>query len=365
MIRKIFGILLSLTFIFGTFAQGYAATEKTFSKPVVIEKTGRYRILSGRWEGSVSASKEKPRAVILVKSGFRGQIVLENVTVDVSGEGADYVCAMQIEPGAHPDIILKGRNVLKSGKFRAGIEVPVKAKVAIGSGSGGSLTAWGGYSAAGIGGGGGMSCGSVSLGEDVALEQNAGPRITASGGEGAAGIGGGRDGNGGVVTVCGGLTDAYGNGEAQDIGRGENGKAGKTAPQGGRLLRYDRVDWDTDDTEIRQEIMVRALNHDRPESICIHLEEPVTGDIYMKNILLPGRGAEIASYLYLPWNVRTVTFSYTVTETYKRQTYSYFEGNQTETKTEAIEMDSQTYNIDNIAGVSVVTIDPGTYWRYR
>ena len=76
---------------------------------------------------------------------------------------------------------------------------------------GGIITATGGYNGAGIGGGSECDCGDIII---------YGGKVTATGGNRAAGIGNGSGGNGGSITVYGGKVTAYGNGGGMALGGG-------------------------------------------------------------------------------------------------------------------------------------------------
>lgn len=307
--NRMLSVLLALILCIATFVPVSAASSETFSKQIVVKESEGLRYIFGKWVGNLSASKEKTQAVILVKSGYKGQLILDNVTIDLSKTDSDYVCALKIEEGANPEIVLRGKTILKSGKYCAGIEVGTKAKVRIGGG--GSLFATGGYNAAGIGGSSGKSCGKIYIGENIVTENDSNPRITANGGANSAGIGGGSNGNGGIVEISGGLINAVGNGEAQDIGYGVNGKAGRTTVQAGRLLRYNRIDWDTNDSKQRQEIKFQSSLNENANSIYIEIESPIVCQLDMETVPLPEGGVESGvSYAYLPIEAKTVTLTY-------------------------------------------------------
>jgi hypothetical protein len=99
------------------------------------------------------------------------------------------------------------------------------------AGQGGTLTARGGSSAAGIGGGVGRSSGTLIIRESV---------VVAYGGDlgadsGGAGIGGGRGGSGGSLTVSSGSVFAFGGQGAAGIGGGFGGSGGKLIINGGSV----------------------------------------------------------------------------------------------------------------------------------
>ncbi len=79
--------------------------------------------------------------------------------------------------------------------------------------NGGIVTAYGGNDGAGIGGGHERDCGDITI---------YGGTVTATGGNLGAGIGNGYEGNGGSITVYGGTVKAYGNG-SMALGGGSRG----------------------------------------------------------------------------------------------------------------------------------------------
>ena len=90
----------------------------------------------------------------------------------------------------------------------------------------GKLTAKGRNYSAGIGGGNGGACGTVTVN---------GSKVTATGDTGGAGIGGGADGAGGTVTVNGGKVTATSNNGGAGIGGGSNGACGTVTVNGGEV----------------------------------------------------------------------------------------------------------------------------------
>ena len=93
---------------------------------------------------------------------------------------------------------------------------------------GGTIKAYGGTHAAGIGGGDGID------GADVTIN---GGHVEAYGGDDAAGIGGGEGGNGGTVTITGGYVYAQGGWEyGAGIGGGQDGKGATVTITGGTVI---------------------------------------------------------------------------------------------------------------------------------
>jgi hypothetical protein len=117
-------------------------------------------------------------------------IVLEDVNLDLSA--ADDAAAFEIQ-GASVNLTLLGTNTLKSGKNKAGLQVPEGSSLTITAASSGSLEAEGGEYGAGIGGGYNNGAGAISV---------KGGMVIATGGQYAAGIGG-RYGAGSIGEISG------------------------------------------------------------------------------------------------------------------------------------------------------------------
>ncbi|MEA5143678.1 MAG: Ig-like domain-containing protein [Oscillibacter sp.] len=190
--------------------------------------------------GYIITGSDTSSNTITVTGGTQ-DITLSGVNIDVSNidvsnlsEGNIYYgvcpCAFSISSGASVNLALGDTNTLKSGRGRAGLEVPEGALVSI-AGTG-SLTAVGGNSddmkssGAGIGSGYSAGCGIVNI---------SGGTVTATGGSGdfggfsgGAGIGGGYKGSGGIITISGGTVTAIGGsdevfGGGAGIGSGNGG----------------------------------------------------------------------------------------------------------------------------------------------
>ena len=142
-------------------------------------------------------------------------------------------CAFDIT-GSSVNLELAGSSTLQSSSsVCAGLQCPDGAAVTISSspvlsdgsdGAVGSLTAKGGYTGAGIGGGSGENGGTIRI---------EGGTVNALGNEAAAAIGGGNDGNGGDITISGGEVTASGSWRGAGIGGGRNGDGGQIAITGG------------------------------------------------------------------------------------------------------------------------------------
>ena len=154
-------------------------------------------------------------------------LTLKDVKIDVSDTGGDNFefeddqrgkAALSVQGKGNVEIELDGDNELKSGASRAGLEKTSTGKLTLKDDNkeAGSLTATGGASAAGIGGG------YLGDGRDITIT---GGTVDATGGDnGGAGIGGGAEGGGGNnITIKGGTVTATGGGYRGNSGAGIGG----------------------------------------------------------------------------------------------------------------------------------------------
>ena len=154
-------------------------------------------------------------------------LTLKDVKIDVSDTGGDNFefeddqrgkAALSVQGKGNVEIELDGNNELKSGASRAGLEKTSTGTLTLKDDNkeAGSLTATGGASAAGIGGG------FQGNGENITIT---GGTVDATGGYGSAGIGGSNGGSGNNITITGGTVNATSN-DGAGIGGG-NGGVGK------------------------------------------------------------------------------------------------------------------------------------------
>ena len=151
-------------------------------------------------------------------------LTLKDVKIDVSGTGKydrwgnseKGKAALSVQGKGNVEIELDGKNELKSGVYRAGLEKTSTGTLTLKDDNqkddnqkAGSLTATGGKYGAGIGGGEGGN------GEDITIT---GGTVNAASGDGA-GIGGGYKGNGKNITITGGTVNAA-SGDGADIDGG-------------------------------------------------------------------------------------------------------------------------------------------------
>jgi hypothetical protein len=169
-----------------------------------------------------------PYARVMVNPGVVADIVMEDLTLDVSTvSGLQSASAFQIRPGAAVTLRLAGKNFLRAGGDYAAIEVPEGASLTITSAAGdgalsGSLEAISENGGAGIGGGSGKSGGSVTI--------NGGTIHAKS--TSAAAIGGGSDSDSGAIVINGGVVSTDTGTSSAGIGGANTGLADVTITGG-------------------------------------------------------------------------------------------------------------------------------------
>lgn len=144
-------------------------------------------------------------------TGGSQAVTLENVTIRPVQE-ADYagIIPLHVAVGAELALTLSGTNLLEAGKDSAAVNVPSGAAITIGSDGSGVLTARGGHSSYGHGGGAGIGGSAFERCGEVIIN---GGTINAIGTKGGAGIGGGwqfsvSGGATGNITINGGTVTA-------------------------------------------------------------------------------------------------------------------------------------------------------------
>lgn len=173
------------------------------------------------------------------------KLTLKDVKIDVSDtgkydrwDGEKGEAALSVQGEGDVEIELDGKNELKSGWYRAGLEKTSQATGTLtlkddnkedDNKKAGSLTATGGFRGAGIGGG------ELDNGENITIT---GGTVTAAGGSFGAGIGGGREGKGSNVTVSGAAQVTTTAGKSKDFYYG----AGATIGNGGDRTGGETVD---------------------------------------------------------------------------------------------------------------------------
>ena len=164
------------------------------------------------------------KTAILVEKDAKVKLTLEEVYINSAGFKNS---CLQIADDSTGDVelILKGKNVFKTGSNCAGVQKNGDGNVGTLTISGdGELTANGGTYAAGIGGGTGASTKNIVI--------NSGT-VNAAAGSFAAGIGGGQGGSGSYITINGGTVNVSGG--AAGIGGGSGAAGTNIAINGGTI----------------------------------------------------------------------------------------------------------------------------------
>ena len=172
-----------------------------------------------------AAAPAAPTSVITLINNFANTVLnltLRDVKIDVSDTGRENhagKAALSVQGKGNVEIELDGKNELKSGYKRAGLEKTSEGTLTLKDDKkkAGSLTATGGKFGAGIGGGNGGS------GKNITIT---GGTVNAKGGLEGAGIGGGSWGNGEDITIKGGTVEANGGLFGAGIGGGSAASIG-------------------------------------------------------------------------------------------------------------------------------------------
>lgn len=182
------------------------------------------------------------------------KLTLKDVKIDVSDtgkydrwDGEKGEAALSVQGEGDVEIELDGKNELKSGAYRAGLEkntsegtLTLKDDKKDDNKKAGSLTATGGYNGAGIGGQGKNEELRPHPQETQELYDASnititGGTVNATGGEQGAGIGGGQTGSGVDITINGGSVTATGGKDGAGIGGGDEGEGKKITINGGTV----------------------------------------------------------------------------------------------------------------------------------
>ena len=187
-----------------------------------------------------SSAETSNTITINASENATANVTISNVNINASNNtGSESKAAVSTGGKGNVNIELDGTNTLKSGSEHAGLEKSGDGKLTITDENGnGKLSASGGYSGAGIGGGDQKNGSNITI---------TGGKVTATGGIGASGIGGGEQGNGSNITITGGEVTAAGGTTGAGIGGGlqKNGEKitvsgdATIKVQGGPTDRYD------------------------------------------------------------------------------------------------------------------------------
>ena len=179
---------------------------------------------NGFWGNTITVINKVANTVL--------NLTLRDVKIDVS-DNRTYgdetgKAALSVQGKGSVEIELDGKNELKSGYKRAGLEKTSEGTLTLKDDKkkAGSLTATGGKFGAGIGGGNGGS------GKNITIT---GGTVNAKGGLEGAGIGGGNYGSGEAITITGGTVEATGGDFGAGIGGGSWGNGEDITIKGGTV----------------------------------------------------------------------------------------------------------------------------------
>ena len=195
---------------------------------------------------------------VINKAATALKLTLKDVKIDVSDTGKNTgnpwnsdegKAALSVQGNGNVEIELDGKNELKSGAHRAGLEKNTSTSTGTltlkdDNNEAGSLTATGGDWGAGIGNGGYYGNGGNRSGENITITGGSydgcsgknititGGTVTAGGGYRGAGIGGGIRGSGEDITITGGTVNADGGDNGAGIGGGATGSGSNVTVSG-------------------------------------------------------------------------------------------------------------------------------------
>ena len=168
-----------------------------------------------------SSAETSNTITINASENATANVTISNVNINASG------AAIATSGKGNVNIELDGTNTLKSGSDHAGLEKSIDGKLTItDENENGKLSAIGGYSGAGIGGG------NKDNGSNITIT---GGEVTATGGKYGAGIGGGYYGNGSNITITGGKVTATGREHGAGIGGGAYAGGNDITITGGKV----------------------------------------------------------------------------------------------------------------------------------
>jgi hypothetical protein len=235
-------VIFAMMFSVISFSPITVSADEVLAEPVTLDLAdGSIVIKAGAYDFGASTNIENSsNSYIIMQSGSDSATsntinIQDNAVISMRLEDINIstiACAIGITAGSQVELVFSGKNYLRSGEARAGLEVPAGAELIVAAEADGSLNAYGGEYAAGIGGGRSSSAGSIIIKGGIITAEGG----SAPGGKGAgAGIGGGQSSSGGTITIEGGEITASGGYRAAGIGGGEGGSSGIIMIKGGNI----------------------------------------------------------------------------------------------------------------------------------
>jgi hypothetical protein len=231
-LSALMALLLMATLPITAFAEEYNIDEGSIT--VSADSSGQYVTQVGGVQNyqqttetvitqTDSSTATTNTVTINAETGATVEVTLDGVNIDTSKTGE---AAVSTSGAGNVTIELDDNSTIKSGSHHAGLEKNNTGELSITDvdNDKGSLSAAGGYCAAGIGGRFGTG------GYDITIS---GGVITAIGGESAAGIGGGWNGYGNNITISGGNVTAISSSQGAGIGGGFIGNGNNITISGG------------------------------------------------------------------------------------------------------------------------------------
>ena len=202
----------------------YQMNLKNGSIRVYIGEDGKQYAQQGDYEAqqsgnlSITTDGSPTNKTLTIEGGTTGaKVTLSNVNIDAPGAA--------VSVSGNVELVITGTNTLRSGTDRAGLEKADDNGTLTIDGTG-SLEAYGGNEAAGIGSGSEKGC------SNIVIESGT---ITAKGGVLGAGIGGGQHAAGQNITIRDGNVTAIPGSEAAGIGGGCRGDGRNITIEGGTV----------------------------------------------------------------------------------------------------------------------------------
>ena len=192
---------------------------------ILIKDGANLTVKSGNGYGKDNYSQTR----IEIEKDASVTLTLDGTYIDTTIDTTDSPILIPENSTGNVNIILKGENGLKAGRYYAAIQKNGNAED-IGTltiSGDGALIAQGGKQGAGIGGG------KSGAGNNIVIS---GGEVTATGGEYAAGIGGGMYGSGSSITISGGTVIAQGGNQGAGIGGGKSGAGNNIDISGGTVI---------------------------------------------------------------------------------------------------------------------------------
>lgn len=254
--------------------------------PITITAAGDYAIVGGETQTGNTIEVD-------LKDDGIANITIEGVDILKSNQKE---CPFNIIQGT-VHLTLSGKdNKLQAGMFCAALQVSTDSELVITEKSTGKLTATGGTSGAGIGGGAVSPVGSITI---------AGGTVVATGGGRAADIGGGDGGTISSITIEGGTVEATKGSGGVSIGGSNNESKGFITISGGTVMAYTEIGYSGTGSTVTGKISGGTI-------VCGSITSTFTisgGSVHSKgnNVMNDGKGMAVIKGLPANSKVESIT----------------------------------------------------------